>query len=1167
MNELIVRYYHGKSPTYQILYRSKDGLQETDRFPFRIKISREDRKLIQWYLEEYLMYPYGAYRERAKRAEKVISDLGAELYAAIFHNEKDQEQAAIRFYDRAMKDPNECHIIIQAGHPAGWSLPWELMYDPAYGYLAQKTSGFVRSQPGTSLPLQPVRKDKSRVNVLMVISRPAGEKDVLFQSVARPLMEIARKHQDRIKIELLRPPTYEQLQRVLAEKPHFYHVLHFDGHGVFPSQRNIDYRAFLSEKGSPGQLVFEKTGGGKRLVSGAQLGKLLSGKGISVVMLNACQSGMTDPYILYPSVGGELIKTGALGVVAMAYSVYVHTAVQFMTGVYESLLNGQTLARAVTVAREALAARDERESPIGPISLQDWIVPVLFQSGKVQLFKPSKTKLHLDVSLIKGEQTVAGREIDLPEQPDYGFIGRDTDIWKLEKAFERETIVLLQAMAGVGKTTTAVGFARWWAETGALDGPIFFSTFESYTTLAHVCEQIGAVFREVIKKESGLEWHLLDSPQRRQLAVSILRQVPCLMIWDNFEPVAGFPKGTPSKWRKEEQEELKDFLHSLGGGATKVILTSRRDEKWLGRCYQPIRLFGLNQRDAIELAGKVLDRAGVDRQRLKPYKELLDYLQGNPLAIQVILPELAHVEPEDLLAALKKGTAKLSKDDKEQGRQYSLTASLEYRLGRLDELLRRRLGVLGMFQGFVNAKTLSLICDDESAPELLKGLDSAAWTKILDETSEIGLLHKIGSHSYDVHPALPWFFHEVLQTTYAKDIKWLEQRFVNVSGNLSQSLQQQLRTNTEQIMPFMRLEEQNLRYAIHLGCQHKMWDAVERIFSSMAEMLGKQTRRSESELLNSYIERRATDNQGTPLTGAEALCASLWHNLGIILQHRRKFNKAEEWYKKSLEISKKLRNKYGQAGTLHQLGRIAQERHQLNKAEEWYKKCLEIRQQLKDQHGQAQTLHNLGGIAQERHQLNKAEDRYQKSLRISEKLNDEYGQAGTLHQLGIIAYDRRKLDKAECRYQKSLEISKKLDDEYGQAGTLHQLGIIAYDRRKLDEAEACYRKSLKISEKLNDEYRKASTFHELGMIAYERRQFDEAEDWYKKSLKIKEKLNDEYKKAITLHHLGMIAEGRRKFDEADNLYLQAEAIFEKYEDKQSLSLVRDSLERLHQART
>ncbi len=1094
MNKLIVRYYHSKSPTYQVFYRSKDGLQETERFPFTFSVSKRDRGLIQWYLEEYLTYPYSAFQERAKRTEKLISDRGAELFSTIFHNGKDQEQAAIRFYDRAMKDPTKCQVIIKADHPAGWSLPWELMHDPAYGYLAQKTSGFIRSQPGATMPLQPVRKDKSRVNVLMIISRPGGEEDMPLRSLARPLMEIVREHQDRIKIDVLRPPTYEQLQKVLADKPHFYHVLHFDGHGAFPRPEDIDYHTFPSEKGSPGQLAFEKAGGGKRFVSGAQLGKLLSGKGISVVMLDACQSGMSDPDMLDPSVGGELIKTGALGVIAMAFSVYSHTAVQFMAIVYESFLNGQTLARAVTIAREALAARDERESPIGPISLQDWMVPVLFQSGEVQLFRPSKTKLHLDANLIKGEQARAGREINLPGQPDYGFIGRDGDIWKLEKALERETTVLLQAMAGVGKTTTAVGFARWWAETGALDGPIFFFSFESYTTLAHVCDQIGAIFREVIKKQTGFEWHLLDSAQRRQLTVSILRQVPCLMIWDNLESVAGFPKGTPSKWKEEEQRELKDFLHSLSGGATKVILTSRRDEKWLGRCYQSIILSGLNQWDAIELAGEVLDRAGVDRKKLKPYDKLLDHLQGNPLAIQVILPELAHIEPDNLLAALKKGTAKLSEDDKEQGRQYSLTASLEYRLDGVDELLRNRLGLLGMFQGFVNAKTLSYICDDRSAPELLKGLDLARWKHILDQTAEIGLLQKIGPHFYKVHPALLWFFHEILETTYAKDIKWLEQRFVNVWGDLSQSLQQQLRTNAEEVMPFMRLEEQNLHYAIHLGCQHKMWDSVNCIFSAIGEMLERQTRWSESELLNLDALEKATDDEGMPLADAEALCASLWVNLGIIAQEKRQFDEAEDWYRKSLKISEKLNNEYRQAPTLHQLGIIAEERRQFDKAEDWYRKSLKINERLNDEHGQAATLHQLGMIAEEGFQFDKAEAWYRKSLKISEKLNNEHGQALTIHQLGMIAQKKRQFDKAEDWYRKSLRIKEKLKDEYGPATTLHQLGTIAQERGQFDEAEDWYRKSLKISEELNNEYGQAMTLHQLGMIAQERGQFDKAED-------------------------------------------------------------------------
>ncbi|MDI6810818.1 MAG: tetratricopeptide repeat protein [archaeon] len=990
MNELIVRYYHSDNPSCQVYYRSNLGMQETEKFPFTFSVSKEERELIQWYLEEYLTYPYGAFQERARRAEKVISDLGAKLFEVVFRNKNDRDQAAIRFYDRAMENPTDCHIVIQADHPAGWSLPWEFMRDPGYGYLAQKTSGFVRSHPGVSAHLQPIRTDTPKINILMIISRPGGEEDVPFQSVARPLMEIFRSHRDRIQIDVLRPPTYEQLEKVLADKPNFYHILHFDGHGVFPRPGSIDYHTFLSEQGSQGQLVFENAFVGKRLVSGEELGELLSGKGVPVVMLNACQSGMTHPDALYPSIGGELIKTGALGVVAMAYSVYVHTAAQFMARVYEALINGQTLARAVTIARGALAVQDKRESPVGLISLQDWVVPVLFQSGNVQLFKPSEAKLHLDAGLIQGQQAVAGAEIDLPGQPDYGFIGRDADIWKLEKAFERETIVLLQAMAGVGKTTAAAGFARWWAETGALRGPIFFFSFESYITLAHVCDRIGGVFREEIKSQLGMEWHLLDPKQRLQLAVNILRQLPCLLIWDNFEPVAGFPKGTPSVWKQEEQEELKDFLKALSGGATKVIITSRRDEEWLGRCYQPMRLRGLNQRDAMELAGRVLNRSGIDRQKLKPYGKLLNYLQGNPLAIQVILPELAHIEPDELLVALQRGEAKLPKDDREQGRERSLTASLEYRLDRLDELLRSRLGVLGMFQGFVNAEVLALICNDDGAPELLRGLDKDAWIRMLDQASEIGLLHRVVHGLYNIHPALPWFFHQILRTTYAEDIEWLEKRFVDVCGYLSQLLQQQLHENAEVAMTWMRFEEQNFRYAIHLGRGYEMWDALNRILLGMAEMLGRQSRWSELELLNLEVKRAATDEQGAPLLGAEALCASLWHNLGMIAQERRDFDEAEEWYRKSLALKEKLKDEHGQARTLHQLGMIAEERRDFDEAEEWYRKSLEIEEKLKDEHGQARTLHQLGRIAEERRDFDEAERLYLRAKVVFEKYCDGY---------------------------------------------------------------------------------------------------------------------------------------------------------------------------------
>src|SRR5205085_7648869 len=111
-------------------------------------------------------------------------------------------------------------------------------------------------------------------------------------------------------------------------------VLHFDGHGAFPQSA-----------ATHGVLLFESESDEQRLVTGQELGGLIAGKGVPVVLLNACQSGMAHPEALYPSVGNELLKAGARGVVAMTYSVYVQTAVRFMARLYEALIAGEELSR------------------------------------------------------------------------------------------------------------------------------------------------------------------------------------------------------------------------------------------------------------------------------------------------------------------------------------------------------------------------------------------------------------------------------------------------------------------------------------------------------------------------------------------------------------------------------------------------------------------------------------------------------------------------------------------------------------------------------------------------------------------------------------------------------------------------------------------------------
>ena len=218
-------------------------------------------------------------------------------------------------------------------------------------------------------------------------------------------------------------------------RPNFYHVLHFDGHGTFPQGGHS--AQFYAQPGVQGRLLFEGEDGRPREVTGEELGGLLAGKGVPVVLLNACQSGMTHPESLYPSVGNQLLKAGVRGVVAMAYSVYVQTAVHFMARLYQGLMHGEELARAVALAREALRVHPQRFSPVGEIPLRDWVVPVLFEAAPVRVTtKPTRT-LRLNPELLHDQQATAGTEIDCPEPPAFGFVGRDGVILELERAFQR----------------------------------------------------------------------------------------------------------------------------------------------------------------------------------------------------------------------------------------------------------------------------------------------------------------------------------------------------------------------------------------------------------------------------------------------------------------------------------------------------------------------------------------------------------------------------------------------------------------------------------------------------------------------------------------------------------------------------------------------------------
>lgn len=707
------------------------------------------RAELRWYFEEFpdhqLFDPPA--RERARRVERRMAGLGHALFRDLF-----ECSDAARTLWATVRDRIGDIRIELAGTDDADAVPWEWLRETEDGVpLALAAREFVR------VPYDPVQPAEAAgttldgpLRVLLVISRPAGPEDVPYRPVAARLFRSLKAGKaGAVRPSVLRPPTFGALQNVLEQayrRGEPFHLVHFDGHGVFEGRGYL-----LFESATPGSAPVRK--------DGRTLGEVLCRDGVAGLVLNACRSayaGAGDDASV--SLAREVMEAGAGAVVAMRAVVLAETAALFVGEFYRRLALGDSFGVAASAAHRALYENSRRGGIGSGLTLQDWAVPAVFEAAPLSL--PGNR-----------HQAVAssGARVDddgLPPEPSTGFIGRESTLLALDRAFDRHRIVLLHAGAGSGKTTTAVEFARWYRDSGGHDGPIWFESFQAHRPLTRVLDRIETAFAGALR-DGGIDWTALDGAERRAVAFDLLRHVPVLWVWDNVEPVAGFPSGAVSHWAAEEQAELAEFLHRLTRTGSKVLLTSRRRETaWLGNLPARIEAPPMPMGECLAMAAELATRQGRNPETVLPHLgPLLEWSGGNPMTIGVVIRQaLRHdpITPEEIAAHvehLRAGEAALD-GNPESGRAGSLGASLAYGFSAFDAGERQRIALLHLFQELVSVDTLVLMGDRNNPGQAppYAGLGPADWGSLLERATDNGLLGD-GEEpgTFTIHPALSWF--------------------------------------------------------------------------------------------------------------------------------------------------------------------------------------------------------------------------------------------------------------------------------------------------------------------------------------------------------------------------------------------------------------------------
>ena len=216
--------------------------------------------------------------------------------------------------------------------------------------------------------------------------------------------------------------------------------------------------------------------------------------------------------------------------------------------------------------------------------------------------------------------------------------------------------------------------------------------------------------------------------------------------------------------------DLRAFLATItgGGSASTVLVTSRTREEWLHTdtdlpsdpvATQRITLGGLGREEAAEYADWLLRSYPQAQARRddRAYGELLEWLDGHPLSMRIILPQLDTTPPRALLDALQGHGDLPDGFEAQAGRTASLGASVKYSLDHLDADAQRLLPIVALFQGVTDAIVLDAFSQAPEGPAPFRDVTGEQWAAVLDSAASVGLLTRIGAGMYRIHPALPGY--------------------------------------------------------------------------------------------------------------------------------------------------------------------------------------------------------------------------------------------------------------------------------------------------------------------------------------------------------------------------------------------------------------------------
>jgi CHAT domain len=299
---------------------------------------------------------------------ELLQALGRELFDLLLHD-KVGELVRQQLTLVGLKQLRLRINLMLRGEHAPWllALPWEYIHTPHGDNSLGEKGAFLSSEAELILSRRIGRQSRNLgadvrpIKVLFVCASPTqaeGDETPLTRVVPGAMLRTLEELESNGFIKLVKlidvnPPrsgeveegyvwqaTSREFMRLVKDENPV--LIHFVGHG-----RHLNER---------GQLAFSKRHGPPDWVDDewfAQTAGQL--QGLKAVLLQACESAMSDPYVAFSGVALTLASRGIPAVIGMQYRVRADLAETFAQALYRALADDLPIDMAVNSGRTALS--------------------------------------------------------------------------------------------------------------------------------------------------------------------------------------------------------------------------------------------------------------------------------------------------------------------------------------------------------------------------------------------------------------------------------------------------------------------------------------------------------------------------------------------------------------------------------------------------------------------------------------------------------------------------------------------------------------------------------------------------------------------------------------------------------------------------------------------